>query len=297
MGIILEEVPNKVLKILIDAIESKLDSPVFGLAALDTGVDAIEAKLDSPTFGLAALNADIDTLLVRLSAARAGYLDNINNAQLLNIPNLSTLTAARIGYLDNINQAGLLQLTAARAGYLDQINAAALAQGGGSVASNAELDSLTRAIADIVRAGGTGDLATILSYTDPRVAGRTQVLEKTITSAANAGNVTVATVTSQPCLIKSIVIHADTAQTANMTSCAVYGGASQVITFISAVDAVQANLNAIDKQVAWAGGTGYTVRLYTGKTIVIDLVGTGAAAVDLTITIAYIASVTGGYLT
>jgi len=45
----------------------------------------------------------------------------------------------------------------------DEINAAALAQGDGSVASNAEVDSLVRAIADIVRAGGTGDLAAILS--------------------------------------------------------------------------------------------------------------------------------------
>ncbi len=41
-----------------------------------------------------------------------------------------------------------------------------LAQGGGSVASNAQLDSLTRAIADVVRAGGTGDLAAILAETD-----------------------------------------------------------------------------------------------------------------------------------
>ncbi len=292
MGIILEEVPNKVLKILIDAIEAKLDSPTSGLAALDTEIDAIEAKLDNGTYGLAALNTDIDTLLVRLSAARAGYLDNINNAQLLNIPNLSTLTAARIGYLDNINQAGLLQLTAARAGYLDQINATALVQGAGSIASNAELDSLVRAIADIVRAGGTGDLAAILGYTDPEVEGRTQILEVSVTSAANAGNVTVATVTSQPCLIKSLVLHADTAQTANMTSCAIYGGAANVITFISAVEATQANLNAIDKQLSWTGA----VRLAATKTIVIALVGTGAAAVDLTVTIEYEACSNGGYL-
>ena len=54
---------------------------------------------------LAAANlpADIDTLLVRLPAV---------------------LSAARIGYLDNINQAGLLQVTVARAGYLDELAAA-----------------------------------------------------------------------------------------------------------------------------------------------------------------------------
>ncbi len=70
-------------------------------------------------------NANLSTLPA-ISAARVGYLDNINNAQLLNVPNLSTLTAARIGYLDNVNQAGLLQFTAARAGYLDNINNAQL---------------------------------------------------------------------------------------------------------------------------------------------------------------------------
>lgn len=36
---------------------------------------------------------------------------------------LARLTAARAGYLDNINQAGLLQVTAARAGYLDNLAA------------------------------------------------------------------------------------------------------------------------------------------------------------------------------
>jgi len=66
------------------------------------------------------------SLADKLTAARAGYLDNINNAQLLVVPNLSTLSAARIGYLDNINQAGLLQVTAARAGYLDNIGNAQL---------------------------------------------------------------------------------------------------------------------------------------------------------------------------
>lgn len=44
------------------------------------------------------------------------------------IANLLGLTAARAGYLDNINQAGLLQVTAARAALLDQITAVRLAE-------------------------------------------------------------------------------------------------------------------------------------------------------------------------
>ena len=123
--------------------------------------------------------------------------------------------------------------------------------------------------------------------------GKLQVLEVSITAAANAAGTLVATVTTQPCVIESIIIHADTVQTGDMTSCAVEGGAAQVITFIGPGDAIQANLDAIDKQVSWIG----SIRLAATKTIEIDLQGTGATAVDLTIIIKYRASVDGGYLT
>jgi len=122
--------------------------------------------------------------------------------------------------------------------------------------------------------------------------GKASFFEKAITSAANAGDVTVATITDNPCQIESVVIHADAAQTADMTSCGVFGGASKVITFISAVDAVQASLDAADKQVAWSG----VVRLAATKTIVISLVGSGATAVDLTIVLKYRPCGVGGYL-
>lgn len=42
--------------------------------------------LENETYGLAALEALIDDLESRLTAARAGYLDNLNNAQLLKLP-------------------------------------------------------------------------------------------------------------------------------------------------------------------------------------------------------------------
>lgn len=119
-----------------------------------------------------------------------------------------------------------------------------------------------------------------------------RIEEFSITAAANAGITTVATVTEQPCLIESIVIHADAAQTGDMTSCAVEGGVNQVIEFIAAGVAVQADLDAADKQVAWTGA----VRLAAGKIIYIDLQGTGATAVDLTITIKYRPCIDNGYL-
>lgn len=152
---------------------------------------------------------------------------------------------------------------------------------------------------DGTSAKGTGldaKLTIIDADVDPKVVGRRQILEVSVTSAANVGDVTLATVTDQPCVIESIIIHADTASQADLTSAAVTGGASKVITFIDAIDAAKADIDAVDKQVAWTGDSG-AVRLAATKTIVMTLVGTGVTAVDLTITITFYACVNGGYLT
>lgn len=126
-----------------------------------------------------------------------------------------------------------------------------------------------------------------------RVAGKRQMFAKAITVAANAGATTIGTITTQPCIIESIIIHANTAQTANLTSCAVTGGASNIIIFINAATAIQANLDAADKQVSWVGA----VHLTATKTIVITPVGIAATALDLIIIITYYSSaVSGGYI-
>ncbi len=125
-----------------------------------------------------------------------------------------------------------------------------------------------------------------------RQAGRVQVKEFSITAAANAGLTTVATITDQGCWIEGIIEHSDGATTADLTSAAIKGGASQVVEFISAVVAIQADIDAENKQVGWDG----VVWLPAGATIVIDLQGTGATAVDLTVPIKYRSSVDGGYL-
>lgn len=134
-----------------------------------------------------------------------------------------------------------------------------------------------------------GDGGAGLSETD---SGKTQIKEFSITAAANAGATIIATITDQPCLIKSIVLHSNGATTADLTSAAIEGGASSVIEFINTTIAIQANLDAADKQVAFAG----VVRLAATKTITIDLQGTGATAVDFTVSIEYEATVDGGIL-
>lgn len=114
----------------------------------------LDKLLVTPATGLELANTIVRLMyelgVTRLTALRAGYLDNVNQVGLLqltaarallldqitalrmaeldaaNLPAdtdtlLARLTALRAGYLDNINQAGLLQLTAARAALLDNL--------------------------------------------------------------------------------------------------------------------------------------------------------------------------------
>ncbi len=123
--------------------------------------------------------------------------------------------------------------------------------------------------------------------------GRRQVKEVSVTSAANAGaDTTLATVTTQGCIIDSIIVHADAAQTADMTSATVVGGAAGVIEFIAAADLQQEDVDAENKQAAYTGIIG----LPATSTIVMVHTGTGATALNLTVWITYWAAVDGGYL-
>lgn len=88
-----------------------------------------------------AISTDIATLLTRLSALRAGYLDNLSGGAVALAADMTTvlsrLTALRAGYLDNLS-AGAVALAATalssatwtntRAGYLDNLSAGAVAQ-------------------------------------------------------------------------------------------------------------------------------------------------------------------------
>lgn len=130
------------------------------------------------------------------------------------------------------------------------------------------------------------------SQESPLRKAKLQHFTKNITSAANAGDVTLATITTYPCVIKGIVIRSNGATTANLTSIGIYGGASKVITFIDTTAGAKANLDAADEQVSWTG----MVQLAAAKTIVITLTGTGAAATDFTIGIEYYTTTDGGYL-
>lgn len=135
------------------------------------------------------------------------------------------------------------------------------------------------------------DLDAIISKLSTGV-GQPQVFIKSVTSAANAGDVTLATVMTAPVTIDAISVVANSASQTDLTSAAVYGGASKVITFLDATDMAKANIDAADECVDWDGA----VRLGVGKTIVMTLAGTGSTPVDLIVTVTYHSNSDGGYL-
>jgi len=157
------------IKVLIDALEGKLDNATYGLSALKALIDAIEAKLDNGTYGLAALNNDLDTLLLRLTAARAGYLDNLNigenvagSSQVDEVEGLLKDANYGLSALNTDLDTLLSRLTAARAGYLDNLNV------GGLVASSAQVDEVEPLLKDATYglAALNTDLDAIIVYVD-----------------------------------------------------------------------------------------------------------------------------------
>jgi len=267
------------------------DPGIFTMAA----TDKISIKAVSPDI----LNILADTNELQTDWANGGRLDLIldeipaeTGTKTFNATALQSIQDEAEDALEGEDLDHFLKLDGATQKYpencaIDSILAKLIAKGDPAVPSTYDnaTDSL-EALYDAL-AGGVNAVN--------RVAGKTQILEVSVTSAANAGNVTVATVNTQPCLINSVVLHADAAQTGDLTTAAIYAGAGNVITLIGPGDATQANLDAMDKQIGKTFDLG-GVRLAATKTIVIDLLGTGATAVDLTVTIVYAACANGGYL-
>ncbi len=271
----------------------KASSEVGDAREIDTKVTYISEELEiDRTFGSAEVGSDASHLvcttltrpsgdyvnwhLVMLSGANTGLMRRANGWSLAT----NTLT------LNNVFPAGI---AAGDSFDLISINTSANRFIGQNDAAN-EVDT-TLITAD--RDGSLLERAEdIRNLADKRVTGREQIIQISVTAAANAGNTTLATVTTQPCIIKSVSIRAKSAAPAHMTTCAINAGTGGVSHLIVVGLATQANLNTIDKQV----GSTLLDELSVGSTIVMDLQGTGATAVDLIVTISYVACVDGGYI-
>jgi hypothetical protein len=98
--------------------------------------------------GAANLPADLDTVLTRLTAARAGYFDNLSAGA---VALASVCTDVRLAELASANLPAdvdtlITRLTAARAGYLENINNANLAN---IVVASSKVNSQVKGIDDI----------------------------------------------------------------------------------------------------------------------------------------------------
>lgn len=108
----------------LEDIMQKATSPAWNqdtdsLEAIRAAIDANDTSVDSQ---LLAIDNFVDELESRLTATRAGYLDNINNANLSTIADISSLSATIIGYINNANLgtiADISSLTSTEIGYLN----------------------------------------------------------------------------------------------------------------------------------------------------------------------------------
>lgn len=92
--------------VVVDAIKAKTDL-IGASVALESGgnLATVLTEVQHATYGLAAIETLVDDLESRLTAARAGYLDELAAANIpADIDTLITrLTALRAGYLDNLS--------------------------------------------------------------------------------------------------------------------------------------------------------------------------------------------------
>lgn len=186
MGALTDWINGGRLDLLLDAIKAVTDAlPDSGalsslatasaLTTVDTVVDAIKAVTDAlPDSGaLSTIDTNIDTLLTRLSAARAGYLDNLSAG--------AVATAAALAVVDGIaddileDTGTTLPATLATiAGYLDTEIAAILLDTGTTLDGKLNtIDTVVDAIkvvTDAIPDGGAltallADVAAILADT------------------------------------------------------------------------------------------------------------------------------------
>ncbi len=121
------------LDLILDAIKTETDTHPTREEIEASTVLALKAQLitqgtnDFNATAKASIRTEIDAEFTERGAtlARYEYLNNINNANLATVPDISTLSVAKIGYLENINNAQLLNISADILGRIDESISAA----------------------------------------------------------------------------------------------------------------------------------------------------------------------------
>ena len=146
----------------------------------------------------------------------------------------------------------------------------------GNKADTAQVPSNTTSIVSILKKIYDVVIA-IAGGSDPL-----QVVYIDVASAANATDTTLLTADGNV-IIESVIVQANSSQTGDMTSCGVYGGVNNVLTIIDHKDGKRINFDAANKQVGWGG----YIHISHGSTLVMEHVGAGNAALDLTTSVLY----------
>ena len=277
-----------------DVVGKKDDTAVAAVGttkSLVAYVKGVMNDLSNATDGLGALKALIDTLTTNVGTVNTnvGTVDG-----LLDVPTKDAATDTHVrdvvGKKDDTAVAAV-GTTKSLMAYLKGVMNDLSNGTDGLGALKALIDTLTTNVGTVNTNVGTVD--TVVDTLTTNSYARQQVKVNSVTAAANAGaDTTLATVGTAGVIIEGVVIHADAAQVAHLTSCPVMGGAAKVLTFIAAADALQADLDAENKQVAWTG----EMYLPIGATIVMVHNGSGADALNLTVSIKYRAAAAGGTL-
>ena len=162
-----------------DQINSACDTAISDAGVTTTRMGYVD-YLANATYGLSAIETLVDEIESRLTATRAGYLDELSSA---NIPaDIDTL---------------LSRLTALRAGYIDNLSGGAVALASGVTVSDKTGYSLSSAGVSAVQSGlaTTGEAASALASYDPPT--NAEMIARTLPSADyfNPASDTVARVT------------------------------------------------------------------------------------------------------
>lgn len=209
-----------IVKAYVDTLETAVGA-IEGATTLHNKLTAARAALlDQITasrlaeLDAANIPADVDTLLARLTALRAGYLDNLSGGA---VALAASWTAALATALGNY--------TALRAGYLDELGAANIP---------ANVDGLTTQVATTV-------------------AGRLQEAATTINLNQVAATYDLLTGTSQVVILESLVIQMPVGAAGGaLTSISIQTNDATVAVIISSVTGAVSNLTS-EAQLAWTG--------------------------------------------
>lgn len=142
-----------------------------------------------------------------------------------------------------------------------------------------------------------GAVVTIEAKIDLLLLNNEIIYTKTVSQPSNlATDYVLATVYGGDVYITDVTVTSISAQPADFTSIAVYGGTADAVEFQNSSEGNTYYLSHIDDQIGWNEGWDGSIRLDAGKTIIMRFAGTGPALANFLVVIRYIPASTTSIL-